>query len=152
MSISSPRGWMEFVEVFCFAARMFCFNLILHTLQQSTHPPVHTCSHSSLTSLFHSYLFWVVPGGIWACNFSLYLSSYHCKVSSTCTQWLPVSTSLWKVFCIYIPLPSCVFHRYLKIQSNRDPSFHIVQLSSQLWSINSSISCSSSLGIMDLFI
>lgn len=51
----SPRSWMEFAEVFCFAAWMFCFPLIVHALLEHTsssaHPPA-TClllHHLTLT-------------------------------------------------------------------------------------------------------
>lgn len=71
--LHSPRcqtapseGWMEFAEVFCFADRMMCFHLILHAWQQSMHHPVSPPPLVSYFTTSHTFLFWVVPGGIWA--------------------------------------------------------------------------------------
>lgn len=98
---------MEFAEVFCLAAKRFCFDLIVHAL----HPPVHAHCHLSPALPLHTHAF--SRGSLE--EFELVVLLCICTLSTAKFQVLThddssvsLETSLKSI--LYIPPPAWVSH------------------------------------------
>jgi len=126
------KGWVEFTQVFCLAEKLFCFDLSVHALQQSTHPLVHAHGHLSLAVPFLGG-----PRG----HVSLQLFSVAAPLAGQSFKYSCITTLqllsklLSKLFHIFHPLPEYPVEVY-----NLPQTKSMVQLCSQLWAMTSSIS------------